>query len=307
MTDSIMINIFILLECLTLAPRAYRLERIKYCKNATDKNLMSNADQYSRGVLYAKKSEENYVLIREKPSENLARLIETFWLVTWDLSDRKPHIQQNIPDPCINMIFEAQNSRVVGAVTKRYSYELSGKGQIFGIKFRPGGFYSLTKSQVSRFTDSDIQISHFFGVESHRLIDRINSASSIESMVQISQDFLRPHIPTSVESVTNLNNIISEISRDSKIMRVSHLSEICNLSERSLQRLFKHQVGVSPKWVIRKCRIQEILFRLEQGDFNWQQLINQLDYFDQSHFIKDFKSLVGVTPTEYIKHLTKTR
>jgi len=265
---------------------------------------MSKANQYTRGVLYSKKSEKNYTLSRIKPSEELSALLETYWCVYWDLRGRPAHIQENIPDPCINMVFEENNSRVVGAVSNRYAVELTGRGNIFGIKFRPGGFYALTQSEVSRFSDSSMSISEFFGCESRDLIESINTAESVSLKVELAEAFLSPKIPRSVDSVVRINKIIDRIKCDSTIMKVAHLSESFGVSERTLQRLFKRQVGVSPKWVIRKFRMQEVLSQIEEGNYDWQRLVGQLAYFDQSHFINDFKNVVGMAPTEYLRRIS---
>ena len=83
---------------------------------------------------------------------------------------------------------------------------------------------------------------------------------------------------------------------------------MANISSRQLQRLFQTYVGVSPKWLIRKYRIYEILIRLEQPDnhqVDWQQMVLDLEYVDQSHFINDFKSFVGDTPQEYLRRNTR--
>lgn len=52
--------------------------------------------------------------------------------------------------------------------------------------------------------------------------------------------------------------------------------------------------------------MREVLSRLEEGESDWQKLILQLGYCDQAHFIKDFKSLIGVTPTDYVTNLSTT-
>lgn len=264
---------------------------------------MSKDNEFTQGVLYSKKSEENYALTRVKPIGRLSELIETYWLVTWDLPDNLPHTQQNIPDPCINMVFEAQNSRIVGAVTKLYSVQLAGKGRIFGIKFHVGGFYELNNLPASNFTDKSTKIDDIFGADSHDLIENVLAANDIAPMIQFSENFLLPLIPGRLNSVNKISEIIHEIERDQTITRVDQLSAKFDVSIRSLQRLFNQQVGVSPKWVIRKYRMREVLNRLEKGEYNWQELIVHLDYFDQSHFVKDFKNLVGVTPSDYINFL----
>jgi len=74
------------------------------------------------------------------------------------------------------------------------------------------------------------------------------------------------------------------------------------LSKRTLQRLFQQYVGVSPKWVIKRYRLHEAVERLAAGnEVDWTRLDLDLEYFDQAHFIKDFKAIIGKTPSEYTK------
>ena len=266
---------------------------------------MKQQHESPQGVLNSRNSEKNYHLVRSEPSKAVARIVETFWRVDWDLGDSSPHTQQNIPDPCIHMVFEQSSAYIVGAVTKRYTAELGGKGYIYGIKFRPGGFHALTQLHVSDFTDSKLRISDIFKPDGKQLVDDIRQAKTVEQMQLISETFLQAKLPESFDDITKLETIIHEIYSNPAIMKVSDLSERFAISKRGLQRLFKCQVGVSPKWAIRKCRIQEVLSQLEAGSHDWQQLVLELGYFDQSHFIKDFTSLIGVTPTQYIKQLNE--
>lgn len=264
---------------------------------------MSSEENLTNGVLYAKMSAENYTLKRVAPSPALAGLVDTFWSVKWDLRGQKPHIQQNIPDPCIHMVFEPGRSRIVGVVTKRFTRELAGRGCIFGIKFRAGGFYPILKSPVSKFRDENLLMNDVFGSDGDSFTEHILNAKSIESQINIAEKFLSPFIPLSKQTIDQIGQIISEIETNKNITKVDQIVEKVSLNTRALQRLFNNYVGVSPKWVIRKYRIHEILTRLENGASDWQDLVAQLDYFDQAHFIKDFKDMVGVTPTDYISRL----
>jgi AraC-like DNA-binding protein len=57
--------------------------------------------------------------------------------------------------------------------------------------------------------------------------------------------------------------------------------------------------------VIRQYRLHEAAEQLAEGDVpNWPRLAVELGYFDQAHFIKDFKNIVGLTPAEYARHLS---
>ena len=72
------------------------------------------------------------------------------------------------------------------------------------------------------------------------------------------------------------------------------------MSARTLQRLFRRYVGVGPKWVLQRYRLHEAAERIADGyDGDWAALALDLGYFDQAHFIKDFKALVGCSPAEY--------
>jgi AraC-like DNA-binding protein len=78
----------------------------------------------------------------------------------------------------------------------------------------------------------------------------------------------------------------------------------CHISKRTLQRLFNQYVGVSPKWVIKRYRLHDAVEQLATGAVvDWPRLALDLGYFDQAHFIKDFKMLVGTPPGEYARSL----
>lgn len=76
---------------------------------------------------------------------------------------------------------------------------------------------------------------------------------------------------------------------DRSITRVEHLTEQFDINARALQRLFDRYVGVSPKWVIHRYRLQEATLSQELG------------FYDQAHFIKPFKALIDITPNAYAK------
>lgn len=77
-------------------------------------------------------------------------------------------------------------------------------------------------------------------------------------------------------------------------------AEHAAISVRTLQRLFDEYVGVPPKWVVRRFRVQEAAERAREGGrVDWAALAVDLGYTDQPHFVHDFKAQVGRTPSEY--------
>ena len=84
------------------------------------------------------------------------------------------------------------------------------------------------------------------------------------------------------------------------LSRASQLAERLGVSRRTLERFFRRYVGVGPKWIVRRFRIHEACERIAAGaPACWSALAAELGYFDQAHFIRDFKSQVGRTPSEY--------
>ena len=84
-----------------------------------------------------------------------------------------------------------------------------------------------------------------------------------------------------------------------EITRVEHLCTHAGYSKRTLQRLFREYVGVTPKWVLDRIRLHEAAERMADGDADWASMALDLGYFDQAHFIKAFKAVVGRSPADY--------
>jgi AraC-like DNA-binding protein len=89
---------------------------------------------------------------------------------------------------------------------------------------------------------------------------------------------------------------------DRTLLRVEDACAALGYDLRSLQRLFRREVGVSPKEVIRRYRLMEAAERLakEEG-LSGSDLAYSLGYADQAHFIRDFKAVTGVPPSAYRK------
>ena len=92
----------------------------------------------------------------------------------------------------------------------------------------------------------------------------------------------------------------STCSRSTPGSSVEEIARRHAVSTRTLQRLFRRHVGVGPKWVLRRYRLQEAAEQLAAGErSDWTRLALDLGYFDHAHFIRDFRAVVGRSPSEY--------
>ena len=240
--------------------------------------------------------------VRYPPSPDLAFWVEHYWVVEWDL--REPFVAQNLPHPSVHLVIVdgmvdgmGDDSGVMGVVSGRHTRVLEGHGRVFGIKLRPGAFRPILGRAVSTITDGHLPLRDFFG----SLEDAILATIDDRERIGIAETHLRERLPAHDPKVDEVNRIMDLILADREITKVEDLVRHSGVGKRTLQRLFSEYVGVSPKWVINRYRLHEALERAAAGEsVDWTSLALDLGYFDQAHFIRDFKKLVGKTPTEYV-------
>jgi transcriptional regulator GlxA family with amidase domain len=88
---------------------------------------------------------------------------------------------------------------------------------------------------------------------------------------------------------------------DRSLVRVDQVAALGAMSVRSLQRLFATFVGVSPKAVLARYRLQDAAAAIDAGADDLAALAASLGWFDQAHFSRDFHAVVGVTPSSYLQ------
>jgi AraC-like DNA-binding protein len=265
---------------------------------------MKSTIRKPRGILNFKAGEKKFQLSRHLPSQDLRFFVERYWIVNWDLRGQEPYVQETLPFPCVNLVFEKDRSRVYGVDTGKFARLLENQGRVFGIKFKPGAFYPFVKFPVSQLTNTSISFCDAFGIDSKALEEAILSQEDEGEMVKLAEKFLRERLPEQDKHVRAINEIVDYIIAHREITKVDDVVNQLNLNKRTLQRLFRQYVGVSPKWVIKRYRLHEVAERLAEGDvMDWPSMVLELGYSDQAHFIKDFKTIVGRTPAEYAKHI----
>jgi AraC-like DNA-binding protein len=119
-------------------------------------------------------------------------------------------------------------------------------------------------------------------------------------MAQAAEQLLLAQPAVSTPQVERVSELVAGIAADRNLTSVEALVQRTGLTKRGLQRLFNEYVGIGPKWVINRYRLHEAIAQLQTGaPVAWTELALALGYFDQAHFIRDFRQLVGRSPAEY--------
>jgi AraC-like DNA-binding protein len=240
----------------------------------------------------------------EAPGD-LADRIEYFWSVRWNLEGQPPQVQETLPHPNVHLVVEPGRMDAWGVHTGRWTRVLEGRSSAFGIKFRPGAFRALLGRPVSSIADAVVPAAALFGEDAASL-GEVLACEHDTAAAALASDFLRPRLPAIDAPALLAGRIVDGVAADLELHSADALARRFELSLRALQRLFNEYVGVGPKWVIKRYRMHEAVARVQAGQpVAWAALAQDLGYFDQAHFIADFRKLVGRTPGDYAQGFTQ--
>ncbi|TDF92309.1 AraC family transcriptional regulator [Paenibacillus piri] len=263
--------------------------------------MNKHTDKPSMGLLMLHGSEK-FRLSRYIPAGRAGFFIKHYWIVSWDLTGQEPHLQEVVPNPCVNLVIQNGSTGIYAPAKQKYSCLIEGKGAVFGVKFKPGGFYPFIRQPVTILRDGPMNVQSILGAEARALETSILSLTDEDSMVKLIEPMFEAVLPGQDETVTLINEMIDRIIADREMTKVDQLADRFGMNKRKLQRLFEQYVGISPKSVIRLYRLQHAAESLDLSrQHDWMELSLSLGYYDQAHFIKDFKAVIGRTPEDYVR------
>jgi AraC-like DNA-binding protein len=256
----------------------------------------------TRGILNPNAGLTQFALGREPPPEDLAPFVESFWSVSWNV-EHGVYEQEILPYPCVNLSLGAEGFEVHGPGTRRFVARLVGRGRVFGVKFRPAGFFSFARVPMRQTVDAVLGVEAATGKPAPAV--QSDEPAAVRRAVEL---FLREMSPQIDENAALVDRLVSAAQDDRNIRSADDLAVIAGLSVRSLHRLFARYVGVGPKWIVKRSRVQEAADRVVRAEHvDWARTAQELGYHDQAHFIRDFRAQVGFTPAAYARRCAAQR
>lgn len=199
-------------------------------------------------------------------------------------------------NPLFNFVVGVQK------LEKLHYIKTLGKVENFIINFKPGGFIKTFNIPACKVQNKVVDLIKLIKPRFYNELKQLEKLPSLNNKVSKLLEILSVMIN---ESPVHTKMIAKDAAE--KIMKYKGnvlLKEICEKSKicnRTLQRAFLSDVGTTPKEFLRITRFNNVLTHMLENNFeNWHQIINDYGYYDQAHFIHDFKSVTGYSPNEFM-------
>ncbi|WP_431122309.1 AraC family transcriptional regulator [Flagellimonas flava] len=252
-----------------------------------------------------------------QPRPELEALINFYWTLEVPFDPNNPK-QKIIPDGFVEMTFNFGNpikryisdsefvlhpcAMVMGQRTKSYYIEPMGDVDTFAICFYPYGFANFVNAPLKSLVDKETPQENLFGLQPARELEqKMVQATTTQDRIAIIEAFLLKKLsnPSTIDQIVRTTIDVLLESKGSPAIRKILKDDLSK--RRQLERKFAKQVGISPKQLGKVIRLQSALkMLLNTEDDKLTTIAYENEYFDQAHFIKDFKEFTGINPSEFL-------
>lgn len=195
-----------------------------------------------------------------------------------------------------------RGSVICGAYSEFFVIDTASQGSTMGVHFKPGGAFPFFKLPACELRDEHVSLETLWGVRAGELRDRLLEAETPESRFRILEQALLAQAARPLARHPAVAFALREFQGVSHGRMVSDVTGQIGLSQRRFIQLFSEEVGLTPKLFCRVRRFQEVLHLIERGQrVEWAEVALACGYFDQAHFIHDFRAFSGLKPTVYLE------
>ncbi|WP_250463600.1 helix-turn-helix transcriptional regulator [Microbulbifer litoralis] len=250
-----------------------------------------------------------------QPARGLRPFVNCFWMISAPqplaLSDR------TLPDGCQEIVFnidtrvlrrDGENDfhanpdvELVGQMSRPYELRTRGCQHYYGIKFFPHSFSVFTDEPIWDLRDQSIDLRLLFGDALAPLVDVAFVRPALEQFALAAERLLLQRLAHSGGPGRGYRLVDSAVRAlfHTAGPRIESLCAALGVSERYLQQQFRRRVGLTPMQLLKMVRFQKSLHGLTRSRVSLTELAHRCGYSDQAHFSRDFRTLAGVSPSEY--------
>ena len=264
-----------------------------------------------RGPLPSSGRRRGVQLLRFAVDDGAAALVRHVWVPLWSLPPGEQVVQETLQYPGGNVVVMADEAGFYGVDAGLGTRALTGSGWGVGVLLRPAAAALLLRStqagtgrdgieppdggELTRADRADLGQ----GFAACCIRVRALMPAEPEAAGRVLTDWvLRCCGPVDPEG--ELANAAADLAEQGRARTVAELAAQVGVGERQLQRICRRRIGLSPKWLLQRRRLQEAAARLGAADPPaLADLAAGLGYTDQAHFTRDFTTVLGRPPGRF--------
>jgi len=194
---------------------------------------------------------------------------------------------------------------LVGAYSRFGVIDTAEQRSTMGAVFKPGGAFPFFNLPAGELQDTDVPLDVLWGAEAGFLRERLLAAKTPQAKFVVFEQVLLGKIVKPLDRHPAVRFAVGNFRRRPH-GTISRVTQQIGMSERRFIQLFADQVGLTPKLFCRIQRFQRVLRQIARSDsIDWVEVALSCGYFDQAHFIHDFRAFSGIKPSTYVANKTQ--
>jgi AraC-like DNA-binding protein len=190
----------------------------------------------------------------------------------------------------------------MGIWTRRFLIEYPARVRLVGVHFKPWGLSPFIDMPASELRDRWVPVDAVWQRSADRIRNQIGDiATAAETLHAVERELRARLADTPSRGLDLVQHTAGRLETLHGAVPVGALADAAGVSGNHLAAQFKSHVGVTPKRVARIYRFARLILSVDaRRPVDWPDLAHAAGYFDQAHFIREFKDFTGLTPTEYL-------
>jgi AraC-like DNA-binding protein len=251
------------------------------------------------------------------PPVDLADAIQFFWVLEGTPSEQSPFLHRALADcgpelifyykGCFDIIAEGLKPEKTfdsGIYGQSQCYKKLGTSKdfgIFGAYLYPYTLTELFSASAAELTNQSLSLKVLCNNEGALLEEMVMSATDTVQRIKLVSNFIRGKLKNKAHHYSSILQSIRQIIHVNRPVSIAQLASDCHLSGKQFERKFRDFSGLSPKAFVRLARFTSVIKNYPKKSTSLTSIALACGYYDQSHFIHDFRGYSGYSPNEYFR------
>jgi AraC-like DNA-binding protein len=252
------------------------------------------------------------------PAPPLSDFVEAIWLA--EVSGATPCKERTLPDGSTELVIDLRGDALevadgpgharlhshrggilIGPRSESFNIiDATGETAVLGVHFRPGGVFPFLAPPAGELSNAVVSIEDIWGARARELRERLLMDRRPAARFRIVERFLLAMAARPLVRHVAVHFALEELRR-APLARISEITDRIGISQRRFIQVFRDEVGLPPKLFARVRRFQAVLELIApMREVDWASVAARCGYYDQSHFVNDFRAFSGLTPTAYL-------